>query len=326
MFVSVLSLQEDFERICYNAMKYNQKRSRIWNAASTLLRHGKKVIEPYTEQGDSMLNLSSATDDAPTSVSDDAANTAAPEVTKNEGQDIVMDAAEEGLQVAVPGTAEELGDDKSVVASHPGGALEEESVPKPDSKIAVVVVEEVTPTELGLQSSQDEEKGIAAIAGDTSQDTVKDAVAVAPDVVMDSLPIPKDERPQNKEMPVARIPVQTRSNHVKDDVKVEILESTGSEDVRPDSRDEATECSSSFGYTQSKVESDPEADGFQQNAEVESELRDGNGALSSACAEDDELAGGTERYTGRFPLQQSGDRIGLFYIAISSVQWLGFIY
>ncbi|CAM6120222.1 unnamed protein product [Calypogeia fissa] len=47
--------------------------------------------------------------------------------------------------------------------------------------------------------------------------------------------------------------------------------------------------------TRSKVESDPEADEFQQNAEVESELRAGNGALNSAYAEDDELVGGNER-------------------------------
>lgn len=47
-FVLSLVLQEDFELICFNAMKYNAKRSKIYNAANTLLRKGKKHIRAFT--------------------------------------------------------------------------------------------------------------------------------------------------------------------------------------------------------------------------------------------------------------------------------------
>eukprot|EP00250_Pteridium_aquilinum_P010997 c19772_g2_i1 orf=449-847(+) len=43
-YTSWASFVEDFECICYNAMKYNQKRSKIWNAANLMLRHGKRCL------------------------------------------------------------------------------------------------------------------------------------------------------------------------------------------------------------------------------------------------------------------------------------------
>ncbi|CAM6117700.1 unnamed protein product [Calypogeia fissa] len=294
---------EDFERICYNAMKYNQKRSRIWNAASLLLRQGKKAIEPYIEQGDSMLGLSFAVEGAPQTEAQDVAKNVGPDATKNAVQDpiknevqekaeggaqdptkaVIPNAKEKVTQVAT-GTASKLVED-TVVTSHQGRKV----VPKPACEMAEVIAVAVAPAVLDLKSSQGGGKNGLAMP----VDVVEQVVTVAPAVV-DSLRLQSAERPLNQSRK-AGMALATRANHVDEEVKVEILESTGSEDVRPDSRDEATECSSSFGYTQSKVESDPEADEFQQNAEVESELRDGNGALSSAYAEDDELGGGNER-------------------------------
>eukprot|EP00850_Spirogloea_muscicola_P017576 SM000152S01564 [mRNA] locus=s152:230987:235386:- [translate_table: standard] len=48
------SFVEDFERICTNTMKYNAKKSVIWNAGSKLLRQGKKLLEPYHRRGQSI--------------------------------------------------------------------------------------------------------------------------------------------------------------------------------------------------------------------------------------------------------------------------------
>ena len=62
---------------------------------------------------------------------------------------------------------------------------------------------------------------------------------------------------------------------LKEDLTVEIVELLPVEDIRLNNEDQATtECSSSFGYSQSEDEG--------QSCEVESELREGNGAMPSA--------------------------------------------
>ncbi|KAG0556183.1 hypothetical protein KC19_11G032800 [Ceratodon purpureus] len=48
---------EDFEWICYNALKCNHKRSIIWAAANNLLRRGKKRLEQYERWGESLVAL-----------------------------------------------------------------------------------------------------------------------------------------------------------------------------------------------------------------------------------------------------------------------------
>ncbi|XP_073385903.1 uncharacterized protein [Physcomitrium patens] len=48
---------EDFEWICYNALRCNQKRSILWAAAGELLRRGKKRLEEYEGCGEKLVAL-----------------------------------------------------------------------------------------------------------------------------------------------------------------------------------------------------------------------------------------------------------------------------
>ncbi|KAL3693237.1 hypothetical protein R1sor_006888 [Riccia sorocarpa] len=224
---------EDFERICYNAMKYNQKRSKISNAASTLLRQGKKILEPYVDRGDDSVGAEKLADEA-------------------------------GTQL-LGNMAEAFGEEEK-------GSL----------RPALSEVIEVPVDELG--TSHGCQDGISPLLGCT-----KDALGTVAELRNSLLKqdFEKAEGGRSK---------SSRMNHVEEEVKVEILEcTTGPEDLRLDSKDEATECSSSFEYTQSQEQSDPDGDEVQQNAEVESELRDGNGALTSAFAEEDEIGANESR-------------------------------
>ncbi|BFI09184.1 protein MpBromo7 [Marchantia polymorpha subsp. ruderalis] len=240
-YITWRSFVEDFERICYNAMKYNQKRSKIWNAASSLLRQGKKILEPYSEHGDNIV---------------DGGN---------------QDGYTQDLVTGI--LSEAYGEEMSC-------RLDEKRISRPThSEVIEVPVGE-------LLNSHGCEDGISPLLSGNK----KDALAAVSDVRSSYL-----KQDFEKSDSIGRDPKHSRMSHLEEEVKVEILECTVPEDLRLDSRDEATECSSSFGYTQSQEHSDPEAEGLQQNAEVESELRDGNGALSSAFADEDEIVGGNER-------------------------------
>eukprot|EP00249_Psilotum_nudum_P028877 c38856_g1_i1 orf=1-483(-) len=56
-YMSWRSFVEDFEKICYNAMKYNQKRSQIWNAANTLFHKGKKYLDQQMAKSELILGI-----------------------------------------------------------------------------------------------------------------------------------------------------------------------------------------------------------------------------------------------------------------------------
>ncbi|KAH7301285.1 hypothetical protein KP509_23G018800 [Ceratopteris richardii] len=47
-YLSWLAFVEDFELICYNAMKYNRKRSKIWNLANSMLCRGKRILRHFS--------------------------------------------------------------------------------------------------------------------------------------------------------------------------------------------------------------------------------------------------------------------------------------
>jgi hypothetical protein len=70
--------------------------------------------------------------------------------------------------------------------------------------------------------------------------------------------------------------------------EVDILEFVDFDNQRHDSFDQATECSSSFESTDSEFESEPGVDQVVRGVEVDSELRDGNGASGP---QEDEAAG-----------------------------------
>ncbi|KAL2634451.1 hypothetical protein R1flu_005930 [Riccia fluitans] len=235
---------EDFERICYNAMKYNQKRSKVSNAASTLLRQGKKILEPYIDHEDDSVDARKLVDDTV--------------------------------------CTQELTSGKLAEAFGEGAACGPEE--KRSSTTAHIEVIEVPVDE--LRTSHGRQDGISPLLGGK-----KDALGTVADLRNTLL-----KQDFEKSEGVRRDSKNSRMNHVEEEVKVEILDcTTGPEDLRRDFKDEATECSSSFGYTQSEEQSDPDGDEVQQNPEVESQLRDGNGALTSAFAEEDEMGGGNER-------------------------------
>jgi hypothetical protein len=70
--------------------------------------------------------------------------------------------------------------------------------------------------------------------------------------------------------------------------EVDIVEFVDFDNQRHDSFDQATECSSSFDSTDSEFESEPGVDQVVRGVEVDSELRDGNGASGP---QEDEAAG-----------------------------------
>ncbi|CAM6038063.1 unnamed protein product [Sphagnum compactum] len=70
--------------------------------------------------------------------------------------------------------------------------------------------------------------------------------------------------------------------------EVDIVEFVDFDNQRHDSFDQATECSSSFESTDSEFESEPGVDQVVRGVEVDSELRDGNGASGP---QEDEAAG-----------------------------------
>ncbi|KAJ7294687.1 hypothetical protein O6H91_Y239900 [Diphasiastrum complanatum] len=55
-YLSWQAFVDDFERICYNAMKYNQIRSNIWRAAKKLLCEGKKLLEKFETRGSKLAD------------------------------------------------------------------------------------------------------------------------------------------------------------------------------------------------------------------------------------------------------------------------------
>ncbi|MCO5562490.1 hypothetical protein L7F22_016117 [Adiantum nelumboides] len=56
-YTTWFSFVEDFEHICCNAMKYNQKRSQIWNAANMMLRKGRRCLEQQFAKHDVILGI-----------------------------------------------------------------------------------------------------------------------------------------------------------------------------------------------------------------------------------------------------------------------------
>ncbi|KAJ7539851.1 hypothetical protein O6H91_11G111900 [Diphasiastrum complanatum] len=61
-YLSWQAFVDDFERICYNAMKYNQIRSKIWRAAKKLLRLGKRLIDKFEKGGSELDSIKEVAD------------------------------------------------------------------------------------------------------------------------------------------------------------------------------------------------------------------------------------------------------------------------
>lgn len=265
-------LQEDFERMCYNAMKYNQKRSTIWTAASDLLRSGKKRLEQYAEVGDSLVALSKATDLQATSTPKDD-------------------------------TLAEVGPDNVE-----GGSGQPASCPDSQGVKMAVITAVAVPVESKPSTSQPIDLGKGSSAKEDVHLTQrlkkqKKEVHFVDEDPNDIIPvdnrglrdIDRKEEVEEKVKQTDRGPQQRPSNYklVDEEIDVEVVEFTDADDFRFDLVDQATECSSSFESTGSEGEGELGLDRVQPLFEAESDLRDGNGAL--ALQEDDDAAGTSER-------------------------------
>lgn len=72
---------EDFELLCNNAMTYNQKRSRVFKAAMTLLRAGKKTLQ--TAEAVGRAAIIALHPDGPAAALEDDKNHPMPEPTRH---------------------------------------------------------------------------------------------------------------------------------------------------------------------------------------------------------------------------------------------------
>lgn len=272
-----LSVQEDFERICHNAMNYNKKRSIIWTAANDLLRKGRNCLEQYEKQGDTLVTVSRSLEShaSTKSKSVPSAKSGSDNVdSKIDKQDTVPASQRVGMAIssAVTGQAE---------------IKPSISQPAPIGKKAIVK-EDVC---LVPQSSK-EERGVNNAISDQILCT-----AVGKEGAV-------EERTRTSELEegqkhVGEVPdVSPRCSIPVHEVAEWQIDVEGEGCIEPDDSHfdvggEATECSSSFESTGSGLEGELGIDRLQLISEAESDLRDGNGAFG--LQEDDDGAGTSER-------------------------------
>lgn len=268
-------MQEDFERICHNAMSYNKKRSIIWTAANDLLRKGRKCLEQYEKQGDTLVTVSKSLEShaSTKSKSVPSAKSGSDNVDFNiDKQDTAPASQRVGMAIssAVTGQAE---------------IKPSISQPAPIGKKAIVK-EDVS---LVPQSSK-EERGVNN--------------AISNQIRCTALGKEGAERARTSELEegqkhVGEVPdASPRCSIPVHEVTESQIDVEGEGCIEPDDSHfdvggEATECSSSFESTGSGLEGELGIDRLQLISEAESDLRDGNGAFG--LQEDDDGAGTSER-------------------------------
>ncbi|MCO5589317.1 hypothetical protein L7F22_043283 [Adiantum nelumboides] len=194
------SFVDDFESMCENAMKHNQKRSEVWNAASSLLRQGRRCLEQQSSKERTIVEYAKST------------------------------------QNGVKG--EKLS---------PKVKLEQNEGSLPESAVGwfVHVSKEERVSGKSFIKIENDERGEGG-------HTVSAGRAIA------------------------SISELFSEKNASESSMVDILELSPGELARLEFDKQATDCSSSFGDTQVSL-TDDEVDG--RSCEVESELRNGNGAM-----------------------------------------------
>ncbi|KAI5078434.1 hypothetical protein GOP47_0006105 [Adiantum capillus-veneris] len=196
------SFVEDFESICQNAMKHNQKRSEVWNAACSLLRQGRRCLEQQSSKERTIIESVKSMQNGLSAQGEKSS----PKVKQEQNQGPLPEPA-----VGLPAHAakEERASSKSIVKS---------------------------------EIDKKREEGHRFFVDKT----------ISP----------------NSQLFVEKNLTETMT--------VDILELSPGDLARLESDKQATDCSSSFGDTQVSL-TDDELDG--QSCEVESDLRNGNGAM-----------------------------------------------
>lgn len=255
--------KNDFERICYNALRCNQKRSIIWAAAHNLLRRGKKQLEQYEGYGESLVAWNQT--DSKISV---------PVETKSENEEAKVCHPEKslvskGVKMAIcSATTDSV---ESNLPSSGGGSK---------CKIALVGKGSCLTPSLKSEKRENQMSEIAEpfqcpTMGADSEDTSthKDSPKANASRVIWSGEISRrasEGKPANGSSAVGQ---------TDKDVDVEGERDVDSAKWRWDAEGDATESSSSYGSSGSSLGSEVSPDRAQWMFEAESSLRDGNGAV-----------------------------------------------
>jgi len=265
-----LRVQGDFERICYNALRCNQKRSIIWAAADDLLRRGKKRLEQYEGRGESLVALnrsggSHASLDSKLGVS--AKSNSENVDTRVHPNDKALVPKE--LKVAISSAT--IGSAENMPPSSEAGSLCNGASVGRD-------------TSLTQRSKDEKRENQMSREGAPSVDPAVDAPSVETSTQKDA---PKSEVGKG----VRVVESSGRSSEGMADTKysavgqtVEDIDLEGeidakSEDHRFDAEGDATESSSSYDSAGSAMEGEVDSDKVQSMFEAESVFRDGNGAV-----------------------------------------------
>jgi hypothetical protein len=276
-----LFTQEDFEWICYNALKCNHKRSIIWPAANDLLRRGKKRLEQYERWGESLVALNK------TGGSHASFDSKIGVPTKLKSENVEVRVCQhnkypvtEGLKMAIPSAT--TGSPESKPPSSGAASLCRDTIVGRDT--------------CSIQISKEEKREGQMTRGTTPfLAPVLDVVSEeAPNVSREARDVESRRRVSEGE-PDNSPPVVRQIQEIVD---IEGERDVDSGDYRGDLDGEATESSSSYGSAGSPWEGDLGSGRMQSMFEAESDLRDGNGA--GGLMEDEDVLPTIERSGSSF--------------------------
>lgn len=258
-------MQEDFEWMCHNTLRCNQKRSIIWAAANDLLRRGKKRLEQYERWGESLVALNKTGG----SLASFDSKLGVPTKCKSENVDA------RDCQLSNPPILKGL---KMAIPSNTTGSAES----KPPSSGAASMCKDaaVGKDTCSIQRPKEEKRD------DQKTRSVAPFLAPVLDIVSEETSAQKDAIGANVSREVQAVDSRHRvldSNPAAvgqedEDVDVEEDRDVDSDDYRAEFDGEATESSSSYDSAGSALEGEVGSDRMQSMFEADSEFRDGNGA------------------------------------------------
>ncbi|XP_024402644.1 uncharacterized protein [Physcomitrium patens] len=249
---------EDFERICCNALKCNQKRSIIWAAADDLLRRGKKRLEQYEGYGESLVAWSQIDSKIGVSVKAKSENVKAMVCQPEKSL------TSKGVRMTISGAATRSAESKSpsMCRNTPVGK-------------GSCLIQHLKTEKRVDQTTESTEPFPGPAVGGVFEETSMQKDGIKADVSrvvrnMESSGRVSEGEPGNGSSAVGQ---------TDQDVDVEGGRDVDSAERRSDSVGEATESSSSYGSSGSSLEGEGSPDRALWIFEAESSLRDGNGAV-----------------------------------------------
>lgn len=257
--------QEDFEWICYNALKCNHKRSIIWAAANDLLRRGKKRLEQYERWGESLVALNKT---GGTNASFDS-KLGLPTKLKSENVEVRVCQhnkypVTEGLKMAIPSAI--TGSPESKPPSSGGASLCRDAIVGKDT--------------CSIQRAKEEKR-----ENQMTRDTTPFLAPVLDIVSEETSNVNREARDVESRYRVIDGELDNRPSAIRQAEEIVDIEGEGeiegdvdSGDYRGDLDGDATESSSSYDSAGSALEGDVDSDRIGSMFEAESVLRDGNGA------------------------------------------------